>query len=103
MERKSMETLDIITIVTCVVTIIFLVLWIWCAMIQQGLLVKIYNDLEAIIEGYVPPPALNANIQKTAAKRRGVKGDKVPDMTLEDLQAKMNMLIAQSSTSGATA
>ena len=63
MDRKSLQTLDIVTIVTCVVTIIFLVLWIWCAAVQQGLLVKIYNDIEDIINNLTPPPAQEANAE----------------------------------------
>lgn len=85
-----MRTLDIITIVTCVVTIIFLILWIWCAAVQQGLLLKIYADLEAIIEGAVPPVTVAENISRQNKLRHP---NTINVNTLDQLVTKVNKLI----------
>lgn len=95
----SMRTLDIVTIVTCVVTIIFLILWIWCAAVQQGLLLKIYADLEALIDGAVPPATLSANIAKQSTLRHP---NLINVNTLEQLMTKVNKLVEDKAQSSIT-
>lgn len=96
---QSMKTLDIITIVTCVVTIIFLILWVWCAIVQQGLLLKIYADLEAIIEGYIPPATLSANITKQSTLRHP---NPINTTVIEQLMTKVNKLVEDKAQSSIT-
>lgn len=100
-----METLDIVTIITCVVTVIFLILWIWCAAVQQGLLVKIYNDLQAIIDSYTPPaPPQDSRLLLNGNRTQRVR---VPPVmvseNLLELESKLKRLLVLAEKNNADA
>lgn len=83
-----MRKLDMITIATCIITIIFLILWIWCAVVQQGFLVKIYKDLELIIDNYVPPDPARRSATAPTLESLNKKVQQLSSMFKETLSHK---------------
>ncbi|QLI62389.1 DhNV_028 [Dikerogammarus haemobaphes nudivirus] len=70
MDRASMATLDIITIITCIVTILFLILWLLCAAVQQNLLVKIYDNTQVLVAAVAAAGTTNQASQKIETTKK---------------------------------